>query len=915
MLAAGVTILCFADPALRAATVADWKFDAANPAIDSSGNGNTLTLNGNITFSSDVPTNSPGSTNSAVFDGVSYAQTVGTLNLTPYNQVTIECFVKYAPNNGLQMFYAQNNVNNLNGAFYFDVNEAVGQLKVAQRTTGGNFETDMAPEPADGGWHHYAVTMDESGASPVFNIYVDGYKIDTGGQAGGLYPFINDYFTIGAFPPSFVFNYLGLMGEMRVSSGVLTPAEFLIGAQTPQIVINQQPRSTRVVTNNPATFTVIANVQGGNPTPTLHYQWQRGGVDIAGSTNSSYTLASPTLSDNAAQFDVVLSASGATSVTSSNAVLTITPSATVAFWKFGGANPTADSSGNGNALAFNGNISVSSDYPTNAPGCTNSVVFDGASYAQTVSTLDLTPYNAITIEIFAKYTPANGVQMFYAMNNVNTVQGSFYFDMGEGGATALKTAQRTAGIFKTDLATQPADGGWHHYALTMDQSGASPVFKIFEDGYQVDTPGEPGTIQTFINDYFTIGAFPPDFNYNYQGLMGEMRVSFGILNPAQFLIGAQIPKIFINRQPQNTFVVTNSPATFTVVATVQNGNQTLHYQWQRNGSNIAGATNSSYTLPFPTLIDNSAQFDVVLSATPATPVTSSVATLTVLTNAAIAYWKFDAANLAADSSGNGNDLAINGITTSSDFPSNAPGSTNSAVFDGASYAQTVATLDLSPYTAITIEFFAKFSPGGPMQPFYDMNDPNLVKGAFYFDMNEGAPQLKTSQTSTGPAAGWQYRVAPYPTDGAWHHYAVTMDESGASPVFNIYVDGFEVDNGGPMANIVPFNNDFFTIGAWINGSTPYGIVDYQGLMDEMRVSFGILTSEQFLTGPAVLQISAASGYAVISWPGNAGKFTLQQAANLSGGWTSVTNSPVSSGLNWQVTVPTSSTAKFYRLVR
>ena len=133
MLAAGVTILCFADPALRAATVADWKVDAANPAIDSSGNGNTLTLNGNITFSSDVPTNAPGSTNSAVFDGVSYAQTVGTLNLTPYNQLTIECFAKYAPNNGLQMFYAQNNVNNLNGAFYFDVNEAVGQLKVAQR--------------------------------------------------------------------------------------------------------------------------------------------------------------------------------------------------------------------------------------------------------------------------------------------------------------------------------------------------------------------------------------------------------------------------------------------------------------------------------------------------------------------------------------------------------------------------------------------------------------------------------------------------------------------------------------------------------------------------------------------------------------------------------------------------------------
>jgi hypothetical protein len=926
MLAVAVTTLCLTSLGLRAATVADWKFDAANPTADSSGNGNTLTLNGNITFTSDVATNAPGSTNSAVFDGASYAQTIGTLNLSPYNAITIEFFAKFSPGTPWAPFCDMNDPNRVMGAFYLDVNEG-GQLKVSQGTTGGSgYQTDLAPEPSDGAWHHYALTMDETGASPVFKIYVDGYEVDTGGQAGGIQTFNNDFFTIGAWingsTPYGLVPYDGLMGEMRVTFGILNPEQFLIGAQAPVIFMSRQPQNTAVVTNSPATFKVVATVQGGNPPPPLQYQWQRNGANISGATNSSYTLPTTTLSDNSAQFDVVLSAPPALPVTSSNATLTVVRSVTVAYWKFDAANPTADSSGNGNTLTLNGNITFTSDVPTNAPGSTNSAVFDGASYAQTIGTLDLSPYNAITIEFFAKFSPGAPWAPFCDMNDPNLVKGAFYLDLSEGGPQ-LKVSQGTTGGsgYQTDLAPEPSDGAWHHYALTMDESGANPIFKIYVDGYKVDTGGQAGGIQTFNNDFFTIGAWingsTPYGLVPYDGLMGEMRVTFGILNPGQFLIGAGLPKIFISQQPQNTAVVTNSPATFKVVATVQNGNPPppLQYQWQRNGVNISGATNSSYTLPTTTLSDNSAQFDVVLSAPPGTPVTSSNATLTVVRSATVADWKFDAANPTADSSGNGNTLTLNGnITFTSDVPTNAPGSTNSAVFDGASYAQTIGTLDLSPYNAITIEFFAKFSPGAPWAPFCDMNDPNLVKGAFYLDLSEGGPQLKVSQGTTG-GSGYQTDLAPEPSDGAWHHYALTMDESGANPIFKIYVDGYKVDTGGQAGGIQTFNNDFFTIGAWINGSTPYGLVPYDGLMGEMRVSSGILTPEQFLSGPATLQINVASGYAVISWPGNAENFTLQQAGNLRGAWTTVTNSPVLSGLNWQVRVPTAPTGMFYRLIR
>ena len=51
-------------------------------------------------------------------------------------------------------------------------------------------------------------------------------------------------------------------------------------------------------------------------------------------------------------------------------------------------------------------------------------------------------------------------------------------------------------------------------------------------------------------------------------------------------------------------------ATFSVVAS---GMAPLAYQWQRNGTNIAGATSSSYTTPVLTAADNGASFDVVVS--------------------------------------------------------------------------------------------------------------------------------------------------------------------------------------------------------------------------------------------------------------------------------------------------------------
>ena len=91
--------------------------------------------------------------------------------------------------------------------------------------------------------------------------------------------------------------------------------------------ITTHPANQTVGVGQPATFTVAAS-----GTAPLSYQWQRNGVDIAGATSSSYTLASAQTADSGARFRArVTNAAG--SATSNEATLTVTanqaPTATI----------------------------------------------------------------------------------------------------------------------------------------------------------------------------------------------------------------------------------------------------------------------------------------------------------------------------------------------------------------------------------------------------------------------------------------------------------------------------------------------------------------------------------------------------------------------------------------------------------
>jgi hypothetical protein len=122
-----------------------------------------------------------------------------------------------------------------------------------------------------------------------------------------------------------VFNEtLVAMGSMTGDNDTVDP--------DPVITIGTQPQNISVIAPATATFTVAATATRG---ATLSYQWQiqqEGAgafTNISGATSASYTTGATAIGDGAGATDgdnyrVIVSATGATAVTSNAATLTVT---------------------------------------------------------------------------------------------------------------------------------------------------------------------------------------------------------------------------------------------------------------------------------------------------------------------------------------------------------------------------------------------------------------------------------------------------------------------------------------------------------------------------------------------------------------------------------------------------------------
>jgi Immunoglobulin domain/Immunoglobulin I-set domain len=107
-------------------------------------------------------------------------------------------------------------------------------------------------------------------------------------------------------------------GSATSNAAILTVTSAQQGNTAPQIIT--QPASQTVTAGQSATFTVVAT-----GSPTLTYQWQKNGANIAGATSASYTTPATATSDSGESFDVIVRNSFGT-VTSNAASLTVNPS-------------------------------------------------------------------------------------------------------------------------------------------------------------------------------------------------------------------------------------------------------------------------------------------------------------------------------------------------------------------------------------------------------------------------------------------------------------------------------------------------------------------------------------------------------------------------------------------------------------
>ena len=115
---------------------------------------------------------------------------------------------------------------------------------------------------------------------------------------------------------------------------------------------------------------------------------------------------------------------------------------------------------------------------------------------------------------------------------------------------------------------------------------------------------ESGVVSTFASGI----AAPVDLMVGPDGSLYYLaRGSGGVLVRIAYTPG-EAPSI--TQHPSDQTVSAGQPATFTVAAS---GSGPLSYQWQRDGSDIAGATSATYTLPSASAADSGARFHAVVT--------------------------------------------------------------------------------------------------------------------------------------------------------------------------------------------------------------------------------------------------------------------------------------------------------------
>jgi autotransporter-associated beta strand protein/YVTN family beta-propeller protein len=244
----------------------------------------------------------------------------------------------------------------------------------------------------------------------------------------------------------------------------------------------------------------------------------------------------------------------------------------------------------------------------------------------------------------------------------------------------------------------------------------------------------------------------------------------------------------ITSQPQSLAVTPGSVASFNVVAA---GTNPKFYQWQKNGTNLGGATTNNYTIASATTNDAGSYRVVVTNAFGGA--TSAVATLMVapagpLTNGLVVYLNFDNNfNAQAGTTNNGSIYtggAVNGPHYKTGIIGQAVGFANTASSgQPEDWALTLGNLEWIYANSFTVSFWERSSNSGDGAL---MGNKDWTSGA---NVGWVISTLDPKNVNWNAAGGTRRDVDLTPpfSDGSWHLITVTFDR-GSNQVTS-YVDG------------------------------------------------------------------------------------------------------------------------------
>ena len=440
-----------------------------------------------------------------------------------------------------------------------------------------------------------------------------------------------------------------------------------------------QPVKQRVAdTGGSVSFSATA---GGSPP--LNYQWTLNGANISGATTNTYNLTSAQ-TNNSGNYAVIVTNNSGSVTSSVVSLLVFPPQATVysdAFDTNSAANWIVNKSSSDTAVTFNFDYSTLGipSAPHSTGGTTRGVQLKANLTLGVCAALSISPTNqnfsgdyrlhfdgwinangpfpgggASSTELLTAGIGTAGNRTEWT---TNANADGFYFSAdGDGGVSSSSTTfgdyagysgknwqNAGSGIY----AASALDNANYYYTSAFPAGQSAPALQqsnypqqtgalnsgtfglawhdviVSRRGSTVNWSVDGILFATISNATFTASNVCVGFWDPFASLTDNTNLSFGLVDNVRVEVPAVAPVITTNPQPQLVKLGTN--VTFTVAAS---GLPVPNLQWQFNGTNILGATNSSFAIATVAAM-NTGNYSVVATNV-AGAVTSSGAALALL---------------------------------------------------------------------------------------------------------------------------------------------------------------------------------------------------------------------------------------------------------------------------------------------